>query len=84
MTYDTKGNALLNEPLAIANTSDSEEWQDVSYNNETGNYYFIWYDYTQKHDYGSLWTSTEVPEFNTLLPIVAVAFVAFFIYRRRH
>ncbi len=83
MTYDTNGNALLNQPLAIANTSDSEEWQDVAYNNETGNYYFVWYDYTQKHDFGSLWTHSEISEFSTFLPIITVLAVAFFVYRRR-
>ena len=84
MLYDTDGNPLLSEPLVISNTTDSEEWQDVAYNNETGNYYFIWYDYTAKHDYGALWTHSEIPEFSAILPVIAVAFVALFVYRRKH
>ncbi len=84
MTYDIKGNALLSQPLVISNTTDSEEWQDVAYNNETNTYYFVWYDYTAKHDYGSLWTSSEIPEFSAFLPILIVAVVAFIAIKRRH
>ena len=84
MTYNLEGTPTLPEPLVISNTTDSEEWQDVAYNNETNTYYFVWYDYTAKHVYGSLWTSAEIPEFSALLPIMAVALVAFFVYRRRH
>ena len=85
MKYDVDGNAQLSKPLTVAGTSDSEEWQDVAYNNETGTYYFVWYDYTSKHDYGSLWTEDElVPELNAVLPILVVALVAIIFYRRKH
>ncbi len=84
MEYDTSGNAAYSQPRAIAASSDSEEWQDVAYNDKTETYYFVWYDYTAKHDYGSLWTKSEyVPEFGALIPILAVVFVAILV-RRRH
>ena len=43
-----------------------------------------WYDYTAKHDYVSLWTSPEIPEFTAFLLILIVAVVAFIAIKRRH
>ena len=78
MVYDTNGRDMLSEPLVISNTADSEEWQDVAYNPNTDSYYFVWYDYTAKHDYGAMWNHSEIPEFSAFLPvlIVVVAVIA--------
>ena len=82
--YDPNGNPAFSQPKAISATSDSEEWQDVAYNPNTQTYYFVWYDYTDKDDHGSLWTENEyVPEFNAFIPLLAVLFVVPVVLRRR-
>jgi len=83
--FDLSGNPVLPSPQKISTMADENQWADVAYNYKTGNYYFVWYNYDRGHNYGSFWTADEyIPEFSALLPIVAVAFVAFFVYRRKH
>ncbi len=84
MLYDLNGNATLSQPLVISATSDTEEWQDVAYDAKPDTYYFVWQDWTNHHNYGSLWTSSEIPEFSAFLPILIVAVVAFIAIKRRH
>ncbi len=71
--YDSGGNPTT-EIRTIAGTSDSEETQDVAYDSSHKTYYFVWYDYTNGHDYGSLWTESEyIPEFTwILMPVIAL------------
>ncbi len=82
--YDTGGNPTTNV-VTIAGTSDNEETQDVAYAPSQKTYYFVWYDYSNKHDYGSLWTESEyIPEFTWILPVISVVFAGVFLLRRKH
>ena len=68
----------------IKESPDSEEWQDVAANSEAGAFYFVWYDYSNKHDYGALWLENEyVPELGAMIPVFIAILVALVVWKRR-
>ncbi len=84
MSYDVNGSAIFSQPVIVSATGDVEEWQDVAVNPKPNTIYFVWQNFSDHHDYGTLWSTDDyVPEFSAFLPIIAVLAVAFFVYRRK-
>ncbi len=78
---------FLNSQIIYNNTNGGNP--AIAYDSDNGVYFFSWTEYQGSGvPYlinSSLWTSDEfVPEFNFVLPVLAVALVGIIIVRRKH
>ena len=68
----------------IVSDGNSNEAPVVATDTTQSTYQFVWYDYTDGIVKTSFWTNSElVPEFNAIVPLVAVLLVVPIIIRRK-